>query len=146
MVLKTTPRFCDWLGGLRTHQGLAVPSAVIYYSERFQGKISEKKCAWGEDLGQLLPVESLRAWLILPATSCNTVNCFLTGENHQQLSAQVLTRGWSCRNLQPSMYQNSRSLEENQVFSINCIVQVQRATLKISVVGTLPNSKFPDAC
>lgn len=64
---------------------------------------------------------------------------------------RIFIGGWSRRHPLPSTYWNSRLLEEQQVFSINHLVSrnnwgtVSHFLSLLGMVGTLPQSKFPDA-
>ena len=91
-----------------------------------RGEVQRKP---GTGFPDLLPVESHRICLILPASSFDNtcVKSHLFGELIRDSMPKILTRGWSCRPSLPSTSQDSSLPAGRQVFGTGHTVHTVRA-------------------
>lgn len=105
---------------------IVVFTAMLYYSERRQSKAAKRKGIWGKDQRKSGAgfQESVAIGVSQNAlkSSSHKLGQHMWDAAHQGSWLRFVTRSfsgsWSCRHTLPSTYQNSRALEEKQVFGI----------------------------
>ena len=116
-----------WLSRGTNRTGhIVVFTAMIYYSERIQSKSSKEKRHMGQRPEETRPGFQGSAAIGVSHNALKS-SSHKSGQHmwdaaHQRSWLRLVTRSfsgsWSCRHTLPSTYQNSRALEEKQVFGI----------------------------
>lgn len=136
--LKTHAPVCS--GGLQGHprvwaftrrtcriQHNAMLRAEVCYSESTRSKASKDKRRTGQSLEGAgatfqspLSAEAHRTHVVPPAPSCDNMCSMSSPENlTRDLASKGFTASWLRRHPLPSIFQNSRLLEGNQIFCTN---------------------------
>ena len=108
------------------HELNGVFTAMIYHSERIQSKSSKEKRHMGQRPEETRPGFQGSAAIGVShnalKSSSHKLGQHMWDAAHQRSWLRLVTRSfsgsWSCRHTLPSTYQNSRALEEKQVFGI----------------------------